>query len=110
MMNQAEYKSSEISVNNNDEYHIASLVAYAMQTHINEVQAAINAIDGAEIHATSDEGKIVFTLEGNSHKAIGKNMDLLSMHTGLINLSPVYHQFIDEKTNANKDDNYQEIK
>jgi nitrate reductase NapD len=78
------------------EYHVASLVAYAMKGHVSEVQSAINAIEGAEIHVTSDEGKIVFTIESDNHKAIGKKMDLLRVHTGLINLSPVYHQVLDE--------------
>ncbi len=92
------------------EYHVASLVAYAMPEQVSDVEAAINAIDGAEIHATSDKGKIVLTIEGDSHKGIGKKMDLLRVHKGLINLSPVYHQVLDEKTDENKDENYQEIK
>ncbi|GAA0819867.1 chaperone NapD [Colwellia asteriadis] len=79
-----------------DEYHVASLVAYCMQDQIGEVTQAINAIEGAEIHATSVEGKIVLTLEGDSHKTIGKRMDQLRIHQGLINLSPVYHQVLDE--------------
>lgn len=87
---------NESNKNNTLEYHVASLVAYAMKEHVNEVQLAINAIEGAEIHATSDDGKIVFTLESGSHKSIGKNIDLLRIHTGLINLSPVYHQVLDE--------------
>ena len=95
---------------NTDEYHVASLVAYAMPAQVGEIEAAINAIEGAEIHATSDEGKIVFTLEGDSHKGIGKKMDILRVHKGLINLSPVYHQFLDEKNDENKEENFQEIK
>ena len=109
-MSQTQPNSDEYRMTNSNEYHVASLVAYAIKDQVNEVQAAINAVDGAEIHATSNEGKIVFTLEGNSHKAIGKKMDILRVHQGLINLSPVYHQFLDEKDDENKEDNYQEIK
>jgi len=95
---------------NTDEYHVASFVAYAMPEQISEIEAAITAIEGAEIHATSEEGKIVFTIEGDSHKGIGKKMDILQVHKGLINLSPVYHQFLDEKNDENKENDFQEIK
>lgn len=78
------------------EYHVASLVAYCILTEVEAVKEAIIAVDGTEIHATSDEGKIVFTIEGISHKDIGKKMDILRVHTGMINLSPVYHQVLDE--------------
>jgi len=78
------------------EYHVASLVAYCILTEVEAVKAAIAEVSGTEIHATSDEGKIVFTIEGVSHKDIGKKMDILRVHTGMINLSPVYHQVLDE--------------
>lgn len=80
------------------EYHVASLVAYPIFTKIDEVKAAIVAVDGTEIHATSEEGKIVFTIEGTSYKDIGKKMDLIRVHKGIINLSPVYHQILDESS------------
>ena len=82
--------------NHKEEYHIASFVAHAMITKLAEVKEAITQTTGAEIHATSPEGKIVFTLEGSSQKSIGRRIDELKIHTGLLNLSPVYHQYIDD--------------
>ncbi|TMM46039.1 chaperone NapD [Colwellia ponticola] len=84
------------TLNTASEYHVASLVAYPIFTQLDDVKAAIVAVDGTEIHATSEEGKIVFTIEGNSYKDIGKKMDLIRVHKGIINLSPVYHQVLDE--------------
>jgi len=84
------------------EYHVASLVAYPIFAQLDAVKAAIVAVDGTEIHATSAEGKIVFTIEGTSYKDIGKKMDIIRVHKGMINLSPVYHQILDE---SNNDDN-----
>ncbi len=78
------------------EYHVASLVAYCILAQVDEVKEAILAVERTEIHATSDEGKIVFTIEGTSHKDIGIKMDIIRVHTGIINLSPVYHQVLDE--------------
>ena len=78
------------------EYHVASFVAYPIFAQLNEVKQAIIAVEGTEIHATSEEGKIVFTIEGNSYRDIGTKMDIIRVHKGLINLSPVYHQILDE--------------
>ena len=88
--------------NKNSEYHVASFVAFAMAEQLSEVQAFITNTDGAEIHATSDKGKIVFTLEGDSHKSIGIKIDYLKDHPGLINLSPVYHQYLAEDSTENQ--------
>jgi len=107
-MSQTKKDSSEIRMTNSDEYHVASLVAYVMKTHVSEVEAAINAVEGAEIHVTSPEGKIVFTLEGDSHKTIGKKMDILRVHQGIINLSTVYHQFLDESNDNNSQKSIEE--
>lgn len=84
------------TVNTVSEYHVASLVAYPIFTQLDDVKAAITAVDGTEIHAISEEGKIVFTIEGKSYKDIGKKMDIIRVHKGMINLSPVYHQVLDE--------------
>ena len=87
--------------NQKDEYHIASFVAHAIATRLDEVKQVITNTTGAEIHATTPEGKIVFTLEGDSQKAIGRRIDELKFHTGLLNLSPVYHQYIDQTLTSN---------
>jgi len=79
------------------EYHVASLVAYCILKDVETVKEFIQDVENTEIHATSDEGKIVFTIEGTSYKDIGKKMDLIRVHTGILNLSPVYHQVLDEE-------------
>ena len=82
--------------NKPNEYHVASFVAHALPAHVNDVSTAITSTDGAEIHATSPEGKIVFTLEGPTQQSIGKTIDTLKYHKGLSALSPVYHQYVAE--------------
>lgn len=79
-----------------EEYHVASFIAHAIAEQLNDVKTEISTTQGAEIHAISPEGKIVFTLEGTSQQAIGKKIDQLKYHTGLYSLSPVYHQFLTE--------------
>ena len=76
----------------NQEYHVASFVANAMNGNVQQVKQSINDIDGTEIHGVSPTGKIVFTIEDSSHRAIGNKIDLLKNHEGLLSLLPVYHQ------------------
>jgi nitrate reductase NapD len=80
-----------------NEYHVASFVAQAMQKNIPDVTEEITKTEGAEIHAVSDEGKIVFTIEASSQKKIGFLIDQLKHHVGLLSLSPIYHQFLTEE-------------
>ena len=89
------------NANANAEYHVASFVAYPILAQLNEVKEAILAVENTEIHATSEEGKIVFTIEGHSYKNIGNKMDTIRVHKGIINLSPVYHQILDESMEVN---------
>ncbi len=83
------------------EYHVASFVAQAIASQLSEVEQAITASKGSEIHAVTLEGKIVFTLEACTQQAIGKLIDKLKYHTGLLSLAPVYHQYLNEN---NEDD------
>jgi nitrate reductase NapD len=80
-----------------NEYHVASFVGHAINKHIAELTEEITQIEGAEIHAVSDEGKIVFTIEASSQKKIGFFIDQLKHHIGLLSLSPIYHQFLTEE-------------
>ncbi|GAA5130418.1 chaperone NapD [Thalassotalea piscium] len=79
------------------EYHVASFVAHAQMHQIESVSNEISLTEGAEIHAISGEGKIVFTLEASTQKKIGFLIDQLKHHIGLLSLSPVYHQFLTEQ-------------
>lgn len=81
----------------NNEYHIASFVAHAQLEQLTVVEAHIESIEGAEIHAKSPEGKIVFTIEDDSQKAIGRKIDQIKEHSGLLSFSPVYHQYLPEE-------------
>lgn len=84
------------------EYHVASLVAYPILAQLEEVKDVIASVEGTEIHAISEEGKIVFTIEGTSYKNLDKKMDVIRVHEGIINLSPVYHQVLDENTDIDE--------
>jgi nitrate reductase NapD len=83
--------------NSQTEYHVASFVAHINAKNLASVRQLISEIDGAEIHVESDQGKLVFTLEAESHQSIAKRMDLIKDLEGIISLAPVYHQYLTEE-------------
>jgi len=95
--------TAEKNVMQQNEYHIASFVAHAISSQMDEVVQAITATTGSEIHAVTPEMKIVFTIEADSQQAIGKLIDKLKYHPGLMSLSPVYHQYINQTHNSNSE-------
>ncbi|WP_371378123.1 chaperone NapD [Thalassotalea aquiviva] len=85
-------------MNSHQEYHVASFIAQVDPNQSDAVKACINDIPGAEIHAESATGKIVFTLEGSHQHEIGHRADQLKYKPGMLTLCPVYHQYIDESS------------
>lgn len=83
-----------------EEYHVVSFVAHAAQSHIEEIKAQISQVEGTEIHAVSDEGKIVLTIEGRGQREIDQKLATFKYHDGLLTVSPVYHQFLPETENV----------
>ncbi|OUS25951.1 hypothetical protein A9Q98_11720 [Thalassotalea sp. 42_200_T64] len=85
------------AINTETEFHVASFVAQITPTFEDEIKTAINAIPGAEIHAISATGKIVFTIEATQQYIIGNHIDSIKSNAGLLTLAPVYHQYITEE-------------
>ena len=52
----------------------------------------LNALAGADIHAVTDEGKLVITLEGATQGAILDNVEAINALSGVLSSSLVYHQ------------------
>lgn len=77
-------------------YHITSLVVHANSNCIDSIRNKITALKGADVHAISDEGKLIVTLEGDTQQAILDNVSMINTLDGVINTSLVYHQ-VDEE-------------
>ncbi len=78
------------------EYHVASFVAHSKPEGSKALAQDIEVIPGAQVHAISDEGKIVFTVEADDQRVIAHNVDQIKYHDQLLSLSPIYHQFLTE--------------
>ncbi|GLX84469.1 hypothetical protein tloyanaT_07210 [Thalassotalea loyana] len=79
------------------EYHVASFVAHVLPENVDELSEVINLQQGGQVHAVSEDGKIVFTIEASSHKAVDHLLTPIRLHSTVMSLSPVYHQFLNEQ-------------
>lgn len=92
--------SSMGSTLKDQEYHVASFVVQVLPQNSQTLSEFISQHSAMEVHAISPQGKIVFTVEGNSHKYIANQTDAVKQHPAVLTLSPVYHQFLNETPTA----------
>jgi nitrate reductase NapD len=73
-----------------DEVHVAGLVVHAYPEAVARVEHAVRAIAGAEVHATSRDGKLVVTLEAPDQTTIADTLVRLQTLDGVLAASLVY--------------------
>ncbi|WP_448551432.1 chaperone NapD [Thalassotalea montiporae] len=89
-------KANDQQTGQANEYHIASFVAQAPPQLVEALSHFVNSYQGCEVHGHSEQGKIVFTVEATSQKAIAKIVDQIRLTDEFLSISPVYHQFLTE--------------
>lgn len=75
-----------------EEIHISSLVVYALPANIQAVCDAIGRFPGAEVHAVTEEGRIVVTLETAGEVDFLSRMAEIGRLTGVVSTALVFHQ------------------
>ena len=73
-----------------DDVHVAGLVVHAYPDAVPGVERALRAIPGAEVHATSRDGKLVVTLEASDQATIADTLVHLQTLDGVLAASLVY--------------------
>lgn len=84
------------------ELHITSMVVHALPGRAQALGAAIAALPGAEIHAVSDTGKLVVTLEAHSTGEMLERIAAVQGQDGVLASAMVY-QHIDTLDSMNKE-------
>ncbi|SDJ35516.1 periplasmic nitrate reductase chaperone NapD [Ferrimonas sediminum] len=74
------------------EYHVVSLAVHANPTHQQQLQQQIAEVAGAELVATTDDHKLVVTLEGDSRQAVLNGIETINQLQGVISSALAYHQ------------------
>lgn len=73
-----------------DELHIASLVIHATPRRLGSVARAVAALPGAEVHASSANGKLVVTLEAATADAMTQTVSSIQRIDGVLSAALVF--------------------
>ena len=76
--------------------NICSLVVHARPEKLTSVHEQLDAFDGVEVHAESELGKLVVTVEGGGNDALADTMARFNDVDGVINAVMIYHYCGDE--------------
>ncbi|OIQ47432.1 MAG: hypothetical protein BM565_06550 [Gammaproteobacteria bacterium MedPE] len=78
------------------EYHVASFIAYTYPDEQPQVMARLAQLASCDIHGDDGKGRIIVTLESESQRGIVDGFEQITNVAGVLNLSPVYHEYCDE--------------
>ncbi len=84
-----------------DETHIASLVVQALPENIADVASAIAQMEGVEIHAKGENGKLVVVLEAPGTRELTDMVGAIEKTPSVVGAQLIYHQIDDEDEDAN---------
>jgi nitrate reductase NapD len=73
-----------------DELHIAGIIVYARPEFLKQITAHIALLPAAEIHAVSEDAKIIVTLETSGTRLTADYMDAIRDLHGVLDVSLVY--------------------
>jgi nitrate reductase NapD len=80
---------------------LAGLIVRALPRHLQRVESNLLSIPGLEIHHLDPNGRMIVTLEQNTHKALSNSIALLQGLEKVLAVSLVYqHSEELEDTNA----------
>jgi nitrate reductase NapD len=72
--------------------NISSAIVHARPGHAEVVRRALASIAGVEIHAVSDEGKLIVTIESPGDRETADTFEAISQMDHVMSTSMVFHQ------------------
>ena len=72
--------------------NISSAVVHAKPGTAEVVRAMLTAMAGVEIHAVSDEGKLIVTIEADGDRATADTYESIGQMDNVMSIAMVYHQ------------------
>jgi len=73
--------------------NISSIIVHAKPTEILSVRGNLEQIPGVEIHAATDDGRLVVTIESESDGDTTGTFDRINATEGVLSCAMVFHQF-----------------
>ena len=78
------------------EYHISSAIVQFKPEFMCRVNKCIHELEGAEVHASDDQGKLVVVVESDTERGMASIIDQIKDINGVANVSLVYDQVDDD--------------
>jgi nitrate reductase NapD len=79
--------------------NISSIIVHAKPTELMSVRGNIEQIPGVEIHAVTDDGKLVVTIETETDGETASTFDRINVMDGVLSAAMVFHQFESDPEN-----------
>jgi len=77
--------------------NISGVLVRSRPEKVFEVRRALEAIEGVEVHAATEDGRLIVTVEEDGDRAMADKVLGLQDLPGVIAASMVYHQFEDDE-------------
>jgi periplasmic nitrate reductase NapD len=72
---------------------ISSVLVNARPDLLHEAQAGLATLAGVEVHAVTEDGRLIVTIEADSAQAVADMFAVISRLPGVLSASMVYHQY-----------------
>ena len=72
--------------------NISSVLVNARSDLLPQVQENLVALNGVEVHAATEEGRLIVTIEADSDQAVANMFEEINHLPGVLSASMVYHQ------------------
>jgi nitrate reductase NapD len=76
--------------------NISGVLVHARPETLAAVKSRLAAIAGVEIHAATDDGKLIVTVEEENDRILADTVLSLRDVPGVLSASMVYHEYLDE--------------
>lgn len=79
--------------------NISSIIVHAKPAKLPSVRGGLEQIPGVEIHAATDDGRLVVTIEAASDGETTGIFDRINAMDGVMSVAMVYHQYESDPEN-----------
>lgn len=83
------------------EYNLCGVLIHARHEQIHAIRKKLQKQQGVEVHAESDDGRLVVTVEDESRKQVAERIMKFHELEGVLSAAMIY-QFSDEDLNENE--------
>ena len=73
--------------------NITSIILGVTPKDAAEVSALLKAIDGVEVHAIAEDGRMIVTIESGDEDNTSNTFEMIRQLPGVISAALVYHQY-----------------